>query len=125
MDTLLKKTMINFEWLYFLDSPQLCIIEISATDLLAEIQDHYQWLLINKLTLDVKELQFKAMDSSHEIEERFFDLGYLKFNTEKGIYISKEPATQYPLYNKSCDAIPGDIMEAIARHWNGNRIIFL
>ncbi|MDR6786535.1 hypothetical protein ABIE26_005279 [Pedobacter africanus] len=125
MDTLLKKTMINFECLYFLDSPQLCIIEISTTDLLAEVQDHYQWLLINKMTLDVKELQFKAMDASHEIEERFFDLGYLKFDTEKGVYISKEPAAQYPLQNTSCDAIPGDIMEAIARHLNGNSIIFL
>jgi hypothetical protein len=117
--------MINFECLYFLDSPQLCIIEISATDLLAEIQDHYQWLLINKLTLGVKELQFKAMDASHEIEERFFDLGYLKFGKEKGVYISKEPSVQYPLQNTNCDAIPGDIMEAIARHLNGNSIIFL
>jgi hypothetical protein len=119
--------MINFECLYFLDTRQLCIIEVKLTNLPAnaEKKDQYQWLLINKTGLDVKELQFKSMDSSHEIEERFFDLGYLKFNTQKGVYISKEPSAQHLLENVSCEEVPTGMMEVIARHLNGSGIIFL
>ncbi|ACU05464.1 MULTISPECIES: hypothetical protein [Pedobacter] len=107
---------INFECLYFLDSEQLCIIEIKINNLPADApkKDKFKWLLINKKTLSIKTLQFRSMDSSHEIEERFFDLGYLKFDAQKGVYISKEPTTQYQLENTDGQPIPDVIKEAVS-----------
>nr|WP_121271085.1 hypothetical protein [Pedobacter schmidteae] len=108
----------NFECLYFLDTDKLCVIEIktlsSSTFTLQKKQ--YQWLLINKENLSIKKLRFKSMDSSHEIEERFFDLGYLKFDAQKGVYISKEDAVQHPLKNTNCNQIPETIVDAITAY---------
>jgi hypothetical protein len=110
----------NFECLCFLDNYDLCIVEIKLMDLPQDTQksDRYQWLLINKKDLTIKALQFKSMDSSHEIEERFFDLGYLKFDYKKGVYISKEPSVQYPLENTNCEPVPARIIEAISGYLN-------
>jgi hypothetical protein len=82
-------------------------------------------IVINKTGLDVKELEFKSMNSSNQIEERFFDLGYLKFDTQKGVYISKEPTTPYALENNNPEQVPTQIMEATTWYLNGKNIIFL
>ncbi len=72
----------NFQCLYFLDSDMFCIVEIKRTELSIDAlkKDRFKWLMINKKTAVIKELRFQSMDSSHAIEERFFDLGYLKFD---------------------------------------------
>lgn len=110
----------NFKCLYFLDTDQLCIVEIKLPDMPvdAEKKDRYKWLLINKENLTIKEMEFKSMDSAYEIEERFFDLGYLKFDYHKGVYISKEPPLQYPLENTNCETIPDTIIGAITSYLN-------
>lgn len=118
---------VNFECLCFLDSNQFSIIEIklrnnSAAD---SKESSFKWLLISKEMLKIKELHTKSMDASHEIEERFFDLGYLKFNAKRGVFISKEPPVHHPLENAIQTLIPSRVMEAIARYLNGNNITFL
>lgn len=110
----------KFKCLSFLDTDQLCIVEIKLPDIHFEFgqKERYKWLLINKENLTIKEMEFKSMDSAHEIEERFFDLGYLKFDYQKGVYISKEPALQYPLENTSCETVPDTIIGAITNFLN-------
>lgn len=117
----------SFECLYFLDNDQFCIVEIKLADLPADTQgtNRLKWLMVSKGTLEVKTLHFQSMDSSHEIEERFFDLGYLKFDAEKGVFISKESAAHSQLGHIANEEIPTEIMEAIARYLNGDGIIFL
>ncbi|MBB5440102.1 hypothetical protein HDC92_003800 [Pedobacter sp. AK017] len=109
---------VSFECLYFLDNQQLCIVEIKLNNVLSatEKKDHYKWLLINKRTMDVKEMRFNAMDSTAQIEERFFDLGYLKFDAQKGVYISKDPKEQYQLEKANCETVPEMIADAIAAY---------
>lgn len=118
--------MIIFECLSFLDTEQMCIIEIKLTNpsACALHAKRNQWLLISKDSQQVRELHFSSMDSSHEIEERFFDLGYLKFDSKKGIYISKEPTAIHPIENTSCEEVPNTIMETIAKYLNGDGITF-
>ncbi|WP_316810900.1 hypothetical protein [Pedobacter heparinus] len=110
----------NFECLYFLDSDMFCIVEIKRTELpiYALKKDRFKWLMINKKTAVIKELRFQSMDSSHAIEERFFDLGYLKFDSEKGIFISKETQAQHHLENTAGNEIPSEIVTLIVKHLN-------
>ena len=108
----------NFECLYFLDNDLFCIVEIKLTDLPIDAprKDRFKWLMINKKTAIIKELHFQSMDSSHAIEERFFDLGYLKFDSEKGVFISKEPQAQHPLENAANNEIPHEIVEVVSKY---------
>lgn len=96
-------TAINnlFEPLYFLESEELYVIEIKRNDLneYAAIADKFQWLLISKSTLAITRLHFRSMDSSEEVEERFFEEGFLKFNTTNGTYIEKYNSAQHTLIN--------------------------
>ncbi|RZL18210.1 MAG: hypothetical protein EOO96_27965 [Pedobacter sp.] len=91
--------MPQFECLFFLENSLLYIVEIKRTDLAedADIAEKFKWLIINKDTLAIKELHFNSMDSSGEIEERYFQEGYLKFNATTGTFIEKYNSAQHPL----------------------------
>lgn len=119
--------MIILECHTFLDTETQSVIEIELTELPVSTAQKYnrQWFLVNKSNLDIKVLQFRSMDSTQDIEERFFDLGYLKFDSQKGVYISKEPTMYYQLKNNSPEKIPQQTMEAVARYLNGKNIVFL
>lgn len=92
----------KFDCLYFLDNTAVFIIEIKRTDL-AEDEDPavlYEWMMIDKSTLNISPLSFRAMDSSAQVEERFFEEGYLKFNQEVGTFIEKFNSAQHQLINR-------------------------
>jgi len=91
--------MPQFECLFFLENSLLYIVEIKRTDLAedADIAEKFKWLMINKDNLAIKELHFNSMDSSGEIEERYFQEGYLKFNATTGTFIEKYNSAQHPL----------------------------
>lgn len=91
--------MSNFECLYFLENSYLYIIEVKMTNVNenADASEKYKWLRIDKETLEITPFKFAAMDSSGEIEERFFDEGYLKFNRSTGMFIEKYNSAQHPL----------------------------
>ena len=91
--------MPQFECLFFLENSLLYIVEIKRTDLAeeADIAEKLKWLIINKDTLAISELHFNSMDSSGEIEERYFQEGYLKFNATTGTFIEKYNSAQHPL----------------------------
>jgi hypothetical protein len=91
--------MPKFECLYFLENPAIQLIEIKRSDLAndAEISQKFRWLRIDKERMRVTSLDFSAMDSSGEIEERYFEQGYLKFNQTTGTFIEKYNSAQHPL----------------------------
>lgn len=91
-----------FEPLYFLESPDLAIVEIKRNDLgdYATKEDQFQWLLIPKNNFNVSPLTFGSMDSTTDIEERFFAEGFLKFGPHNGTYIAKFNSAQHQLLRR-------------------------
>ena len=91
--------MPRFECLFFLENFYLQIIEVKRTDLpeSVEASEKFKWLRIDKKTMQISQLHFASMDSSGEIEERYFSEGYLKFNSATGTFIEKYNSAQHPL----------------------------
>lgn len=104
-----------FNCLYYLEDGKICIVEIKRTDLTADadIAEVFRWLMIDKQSADVSGLDFRSLDRSDNIEERFFDQGYLKFNPEQGTFIEKFNSAQHPLENKTKTELPSNIRTAI------------
>jgi len=96
---------------FFLDNGSLCIIETTWLG-------QSQWILLHKKTLDIKTLQFGSKDNSAEVEERFFDLGYLKFDSRQGVFIEKYNAALHHLDNKSGEKVPEAYMSVIYNYLN-------
>jgi hypothetical protein len=111
----------DFDCLYFLDNSTLCILEIKRIDVAdhAPAEEKYQWLLLYKEHLDIKPLLFKSQDNSGEVEERFFDLGYLKFDLHEGVFIEKFNSAQHRLQNKDCKQFPEKYQNAVTRFLEG------
>ena len=63
----------------------------------AEASQKFKWLQVEKETLTITPLHFASMDSSDQVEERYFDEGYLKFNSTTGTFIEKYNSAQHPL----------------------------
>lgn len=105
-----------FTCLYYLENSTHSILEIKRTDLSsnADIAAKFRWLYLDKQTLDIQSLTFRSTDSSGEIQERFFDQGYLKFNAENGTYIEKFNSAQHQLENKTGKALPKEIQQIIS-----------
>lgn len=60
-----------------------------------DLFESFQWLRISKDFQEIKPLRLQSIDSSREVEERFFDEGYLKFNPKSGIFIEKFNSGQH------------------------------
>ncbi|MHA4895997.1 hypothetical protein ACXZ1K_14690 [Pedobacter sp. PWIIR3] len=101
----------EFECLCFLDNSSLCILEIKH-------QEKFVWLLLNKLTLTVKQMNFGSIDHHGDIVERYFDLGYLKYDPSSGVFIEKYNSGQHPLENKNCSEVPEIYLNSIAEFLN-------
>ncbi|RYF21102.1 MAG: hypothetical protein EOO42_11195 [Flavobacteriales bacterium] len=104
-----------FECLYFLESEELYLLEIKRNDLneYAAVAEKFQWLRIEKANLEIAKLSFRAMDSSKEVEERFFEEGFLKFTTATGTYIEKYNSAQHSLINNSQQEIPAAVLDSV------------
>jgi hypothetical protein len=107
--------MSNFECLYFLENFYLYIIEIERTNLLeqADSSEKFMWLRIDKETLEITRLTFRSMDAAGEIEERYFEEGFLKFNNEIGTYIEKYNSAQHPLDHRKNFRLSTALVNAI------------
>lgn len=68
-----------------------------------DLFESFEWLKISKDLLQINALHLKAIDSSREVEERFFDEGYLKFNLKTGIFIEKFNSGQHQYQLKGSD----------------------
>lgn len=91
--------MPDFDCIYFLESAQFYVLEIKRNDCAenAPPSERFRWLRIEKSDLKVLSLTFQMMDAFGQIEERYFDEGFLKFNDIDGTYIEKYNAAQHRL----------------------------
>lgn len=110
--------MPAFKCLYLLENDELYILEISRTDLEdgAPASEKFRWLKIEKATMQVADLTFRSIDAAGEIEERYFEEGFLKFNGTTGTLIEKFNSAQHPLVRKQGDTLTADLANAIATH---------
>lgn len=97
-----------FECLYLLDSSEFYLLEIKRNDLndYAPISDKFKWFKITKDNFSTVQMTFRSMDSSGQVEERYFEEGFLKFNNEEGTFIEKYNSAQHALINKSNEELP-------------------
>ncbi|RZL59179.1 MAG: hypothetical protein EOO93_16040 [Pedobacter sp.] len=105
----------KYKTLFLFENQELVITEIKRLDLpeTASLNDVFHWLYFEKESNSLIKLWFRSMDSSNEIEERFFEQGYLKFNSTEVTYIEKYNSSQHKLKNCSKEAISGDIKTSI------------
>lgn len=111
-----------FKILYHLENGTHHILEIKRTDLdtaTADLSDVFKWLYIDKESLTINQLWFKSMDSSGHVEERFFEQGYLKFNSKEGTFIEKFNSAQHQLINKSNEKPAAELRDAIEEYLDG------
>ncbi|SMC57567.1 hypothetical protein [Pedobacter nyackensis] len=112
----------NFDCHDFFDNTNLCILEISLSDENDE-QTHYEWLLINKGNLSIKKMLLKTQDSSSSIQERFFDLGFLKYEVASGVFIEAAAKDLHHLEHKNCEDIPQYYLTAVNNYLSANMIL--
>ncbi|KQM77044.1 hypothetical protein ASE74_17415 [Pedobacter sp. Leaf216] len=101
----------KYKILYFFQNTDTVILEIKRLDLPAnaDAEATFHWLYFDKITGSLIKLWFRSMDSSNEIEERYFEQGYLKFNKTEATYIEKHNSSQQKLNNMGNRAIGEDI----------------
>lgn len=112
---------IDFDCHDFFDNDTLCILEISLANRDAGNRN-YKWLLINKLNLSVKPMSLKNRDGSSSVQERFFDLGFLKYDAASGVFIEAVAQDVHRLEHKGCEEIPADYISAIKKYLHNNLV---
>lgn len=104
----------SFDCHSFLDNHTFAIVEISTKhSSLNNSAKSYHWLLVHKIHLTVRELQITSTDDSNSVQERYFDMGYMKFDARTGVFISQESNQPHPLCNLSCKDIPVILLQAV------------
>lgn len=111
-----------FTCIYFLENTDTYILEIKRNDLPQDedASKIYQWMRVSKDFQQASPLTFRSMDSSLEIEERYFEEGFLKFNRHSGTFIEKYNSAQHKLEAKSNSDIPHDLAEVINNYLQKN-----
>jgi hypothetical protein len=111
-----------FKILYHLENGTHHILEIKRTDMdvSADPSDVFKWLYIDKESLTINQLWFKSTDSSDHVEERYFEQGYLKFNSKEGTFIEKFNSAQHQLINKSSEKLAADLTFTIEKYLAGS-----
>ncbi|MGM9478998.1 hypothetical protein ACS5PU_21425 [Pedobacter sp. GSP4] len=108
----------KYKVLYFFQNSDTVIIEIQRLDLPqnADAEAVYHWLYLDKITGSLIKLWFRSLDSSNEIEERYFEQGYLKFNKTEATYIEKHNSSQQKLTNMSNRTIDAEISDLLENY---------
>ncbi|WP_316825516.1 hypothetical protein [Pedobacter miscanthi] len=91
----------NYKVLQLFENTQIMILEIKIHGLNEEANrpSIYYWLYFNKLSLSLIRLWLRSSDSSSEIEERYFEQGYLKYSGREATFIEKFNSCQHKLIN--------------------------
>ncbi|TCC99916.1 hypothetical protein [Pedobacter psychroterrae] len=103
---------IDFHCHEFLDNTNLAILEISLQENDGN-ERRYEWLLIGKENLCIERMLLKTRDSSSSVQERFFDLGFLKYDSQSGVFIEAAAKDLHHLEHKGCDDIPQEYLSAV------------
>ena len=113
---------IDFDCHEFFDNTNLAILEISLAEDDGE-KRRYEWLLISKENLSVKKMELKTRDGSSWVQERFFDLGFLKYDSKSGVFIEAEAKDLHHLKHKGCEDIPEAYLSAVNIYLLENLVI--
>lgn len=110
--------MSAFTCLYLLENFYQYVLEIKRNDLeeSAPASEKFRWLKIDKESKSVTDLTFRSMDSAGDIEERYFEQGFLKFNSTIGTFIEKFNSAQHPLTRKESCQFSEDLVRIITEH---------
>jgi len=108
----------KYKTLFLFENQELVITEIKRLDLpeTASLNEVFHWLYFEKESNSLIKLWFRSMDSSNEIEERFFEQGYLKFNATEATYIEKYNSSQHKLKNCGNNAVIHDVNNSIEEY---------
>ena len=101
----------RFKPLHLFESKTLIIIELKRNDLQknAVHEEIFHWLYLDKKSGALVKLWFRSQDSSGEIEERYFEQGFLKFNNTQATFIEKFNSAQHTLDNRTGKVIPVEL----------------
>ncbi|RZK43185.1 MAG: hypothetical protein EOO90_04265 [Pedobacter sp.] len=104
-----------FTCIYFLENTDTYILEIKTNNLKPEggISNVNQWMRVSKDFKQTSPLTCRFKDSSVEVEERYFEEGFLKFNRNNGTFIEKYNSAQHQLEAKDITSVPKGLTEAI------------
>lgn len=113
---------LSFDCHCFLDNKTLSLLEISTNTNSAEGPlKTYHWILIEKSFLKVTKLQLKTRDDSNTVHERFFDIGYLKYDLSTGVFICQSNEALHPLEKTTCNDVPETILKAVENYLSTNQ----
>jgi len=113
---------IDFDCHEFFDNASLAILEISLRDDEGNKRRH-EWLLISKENLLVKRMELKTRDGSSWVQERFFDLGFLKYDSNSGVFIEAEAKDTHHLEHLGCDDIPKAYLAGVSTYVMENLVM--
>jgi hypothetical protein len=99
----------------FFDSPSLAIIELKHTGFpdTTPIPQNLHWLIFDKHSDQFSEIDLRSVDSSGEVEERFFDQGFLKCNHSEATFIEKFNSAQHRLTLQNTADLPLEMLVKI------------
>ena len=105
----------EYKVIHLFENPDLIIMKINPKEfpLATETWDMYHWLYFDKLSGCLLKLWFHSSDSSTEIEERYFEQGYLKFSETEATFIEKFNSSQHKLVNYSRRPVSPEVQELI------------
>jgi len=106
---------IDFDCHEFFDNTDLAILEISLSEDDGN-KRRYEWLLISKKNLSVKRMELKTRDGCSWVQERFFDLGFLKYDSKSGVFIEAAAKDTHHLDHKGCEDIPKAYLAAVSAY---------
>lgn len=115
---------IDFDCHEFFDNTNLAILEISLAEDDGE-KRRYEWLLISKENLSVKKMELKTRDGSSWVQERFFDLGFLKYDSKSGVFIeaAAKDLHHLDLEHLGCEDIPKAYLNAVGDYVTDNLVM--
>ena len=106
----------------FLTNTNLAILEISLPEDEGN-KRRYEWLLISKKNLSVKRMELKTRDSYSWVQERFFDLGFLKYDSTSGVFIEAAAKDTHHLEHLGCEDIPKAYLAAVSAYVLENLVV--
>lgn len=108
----------EYKIIYLFENPDLIIIKLKLAESpsMANSWDAFHWLYFDKLSGSLVKLWFHTSDSSTEIEERYFEQGYLKFSKTEATFIEKFNSSQHKLVNYCARAVSTEVQALIAEY---------
>jgi hypothetical protein len=108
----------QYQILFYFEGEGLVIMELKRNDMPedADLAEIFHWLYLEKQSQSLIKLWFRSLDSSADIEERFFEQGYLKFNVREATFIEKYNSAQHKLMKYDVNSVSEDIHNLIKNY---------